>query len=350
MTVPYVFANATSAIPLSQLDSNFATAVTIGNVAVQLGNTATTLGNVTMANVTISSVSTPITPTQGGTGNSSAFTANAVVYAPTTSTLATGSALIFDGTNLGVGVTPSAWLTTSGIKTLQVGGSSLLGQTIAGSTWLSNNVFLDSGSTNKYIYTGYAQRYAQSSDGTHQWYTAPSGTAGNTISFTQSLAVGKGTTLALEGATSQTGTGVSFPATQNPSSNANTLDDYEKGTWTPSLGGNTTYIANSGYYTKIGRVVNVQFEVQVNSIGSGSTLSISGLPFASGSVGNGQGGSVGYFSGAANSIYFVTLRLDSNSTTISLATLLGANIVLNTSADFFTSGTRILGTMTYMSN
>ena len=102
MAVPYTFANATSAIPLSQLDSNFATAVTIGNVAVQLGNTATTLGNVTLANVTITSVSSPITVTQGGTGNSSAFTANAVVYAPTTSTLATGSGLTFNGTTFTV--------------------------------------------------------------------------------------------------------------------------------------------------------------------------------------------------------------------------------------------------------
>jgi len=110
MAVPYVFANATSAIPLSNLDNNFSTPVTIGNVAIQLGNTATTLGNVTMANVTITSVSSPITVTQGGTGNSSAFTANAVIYAPTTSTLATGSGLVFDGTNLGVGTsTPSSY-------------------------------------------------------------------------------------------------------------------------------------------------------------------------------------------------------------------------------------------------
>jgi Chaperone of endosialidase len=52
--------------------------------------------------VTITSVSTPITGAQGGTGLSS-YTANAVVYAPTTSTLATSSALTFDGTNLGIG-------------------------------------------------------------------------------------------------------------------------------------------------------------------------------------------------------------------------------------------------------
>ena len=55
MPVPNTFANATSAIPLSQLDNNFATAITIGNTAVQLGNTVTTLNNMTLANVTISS-------------------------------------------------------------------------------------------------------------------------------------------------------------------------------------------------------------------------------------------------------------------------------------------------------
>ena len=55
MTVPYTFATATTSIPLSQLDSNFNTGITIGNTAVTLGNTVTTLNNMTLANVTISS-------------------------------------------------------------------------------------------------------------------------------------------------------------------------------------------------------------------------------------------------------------------------------------------------------
>ena len=55
MAVPYTFASATTAIPLSQLDSNFATPITIGNTAVQLGNTITTLNDITLANVTIQS-------------------------------------------------------------------------------------------------------------------------------------------------------------------------------------------------------------------------------------------------------------------------------------------------------
>jgi len=58
MAVPYTFGSATASIPLSQLDSNFATTITLGNTAIQLGNTVTTLNNMTYANVTISSVAT----------------------------------------------------------------------------------------------------------------------------------------------------------------------------------------------------------------------------------------------------------------------------------------------------
>ena len=54
MPVPNTFANATTSIPLSQLDANFATAITLGNTAIQLGNTVTTLNNMTLANVTVS--------------------------------------------------------------------------------------------------------------------------------------------------------------------------------------------------------------------------------------------------------------------------------------------------------
>jgi len=56
MAVPYTFASATGSIPLSQLDTNFATAIVIGNTSVSLGNTITTLNNITLANATISSV------------------------------------------------------------------------------------------------------------------------------------------------------------------------------------------------------------------------------------------------------------------------------------------------------
>jgi Chaperone of endosialidase len=56
MAVPYTFGNATTSIPLSNLDTNFATAITLGNTAVYLGNTTTSFGNVTLTNLTVSSV------------------------------------------------------------------------------------------------------------------------------------------------------------------------------------------------------------------------------------------------------------------------------------------------------
>jgi hypothetical protein len=70
MAVPNIFGTATSAIPLSQLDQNFATAITLGNTAVYLGNTTTSLGNVTLTNVTISSGNVTLTGANvSGTAN-----------------------------------------------------------------------------------------------------------------------------------------------------------------------------------------------------------------------------------------------------------------------------------------
>jgi len=120
MPVPNTFAGATSSIPLSQLDQNFATAITLGNTAIQLGNTVTTLNNMTLANVTINSVSTAFTVSQGGTGVSSA-TAYAVITGGTTSTGAfqTVSGTGTSGqvlTSNGAGALPT-WQTSSGVTT-----------------------------------------------------------------------------------------------------------------------------------------------------------------------------------------------------------------------------------------
>jgi hypothetical protein len=93
------------------------------------------------------------------------------------------------------------------------------------------------------------------------------------------------TTIGVGGATaSASGSGVSFPATQNPSSDANTLDDYEEGTWTPAINllGTLTYANQAGRYVKIGKWVTVIVQISVSSTDTtqdtGSTL-ISGLPF-----------------------------------------------------------------------
>lgn len=88
-----------------------------------------------------------------------------------------------------------------------------------------------------------------------------------------------------------------FPATQVASAGANTLDDYEEGTWTPgiSFGGGTTgitYTTQSGRYTKIGRLVIVEGSVQLSAKGSSTgNAVITGLPFTTAI--NGGSGTVG---------------------------------------------------------
>lgn len=84
--------------------------------------------------------------------------------------------------NLGIGVAPSAWNVTT--KALQINNGSIY----AGSNYNfigSNIVWQNDG--DKYISNGFASIYGQNSSGQHVWFTAPSGTAGNTIAFTQAM-------------------------------------------------------------------------------------------------------------------------------------------------------------------
>jgi hypothetical protein len=83
--------------------------------------------------------------------------------------------------------------------------------------------------------------------------------------------------------------GVNFPATQVASANANTLDDYEEGTWTatmvPSTSGTITLsnFNKDGTYTKIGRTVTINAALKVSSVSSPvGYFTIQGLPFSGG--------------------------------------------------------------------
>jgi len=110
MAVPYTFGSATTSIPLSQLDSNFATTITLGNTAIQLGNTVTTLNNMTLGNVTISSGTSSIQTNvanatgvlleaNGGTGTTTGYYGfkNRII----------NGAMVIDQRNVGASVTPT---------------------------------------------------------------------------------------------------------------------------------------------------------------------------------------------------------------------------------------------------
>jgi hypothetical protein len=96
--------------------------------------------------------------------------------------------------------------------------------------------------------------------------------------------------LSLYGASvSANGVGITFPATQSASSNANTLDDYEEGTWTPNSTGITVVgtFSSSGVYTKVGRMITVVANFQATTsvaVAAGAGFSTN-LPFPCGNYG-----------------------------------------------------------------
>jgi hypothetical protein len=77
--------------------------------------------------------------------------------------------------------------------------------------------------------------------------------------------------------------GITFPASQSASADANTLDDYEEGTWTPSQGAGLTVtgtFTSSGTYTKIGRQVLVNGRLTATTLATTAAgLMCGGLPF-----------------------------------------------------------------------
>jgi hypothetical protein len=114
-------------------------------------------------------------------------------------------------------------------------------------------------------------------------------TQNSTPAFASTIGVG-GATAAASGA------GITFPATQSASSDANTLDDYEEGAFQPSwesTGASFTYDSayRHGRYTKIGNRVYFSIYISTSSAPTGTTSNtviITGLPFAAATVSNGS--------------------------------------------------------------
>lgn len=140
---------------------------------------------------------------------------------------------------------------------------------------------------------------------------------------------------------------IKFPATQNPSSNVNTLDDYEEGTWTPSIGGNATYTLREGHYTKIGRQVTLYGRMTINAIGTGSTLQITGLPFTPiGAVP--FGGSVTYWASLSGTFVFVGCY--TVGAAIQFTTATGATATAGIGTAIFQNGSDVIFTIVYFAS
>ena len=173
--------------------------------------------------------------------------------------------------NIAVNTTLSAWDTAGGTKAIE---------TVSGAWWHSaastglNNMAYYNGTNWIYKSSSIAPNDILMNGGAWTFRNAAVGTAGNAITYGTQFSIGATGLLTISGQ-------VKFPATQNASTDVNTLDDYEEGSWIPAVGGTATYLVQDGKYTKIGNKVFIEGHLQINVLGTGSTSTITGLPFTS---------------------------------------------------------------------
>lgn len=156
---------------------------------------------------------------QGATSLNGSFSAGntSVANLSYTGTLTGGTGVLNIGSgqvvkdaagNLGLGVTPSAWAT---LKSLDVSTwASFFGFT--NQTGVGGNTYFD-GTDYRYKNTNFSTRYEQNNDGRHLWFTAPSGTAGTAITFTQALTLFQAGQLLLGATSLSTGAFAEFTST-----------------------------------------------------------------------------------------------------------------------------------------
>ena len=318
---------------------NSNTALTTGNVIGEIdfyANDASTNGTGAKAKI--------VSVIENSAGNLVSLT-----FATSDSTSATGvERMRLDSAgNLGLGVTPSAWGSTS--TALQNRNASFWATSAA--AYLGYNYFFD-GSARKYIASSFATEYTQL-NGQHIWYTAPSGTAGNAITFTQAMTLD---------ASGNLGIGTNSPAVKldvsgqirastgilfgTDTAAANALDDYEEGTFTPTIIGTTTagtgtYSSQVGRYTKIGNRVYFSVAITWSAHTGTGNMKISGLPFTSVNTASG----FNFLAVGANNLTYtsqLTAFVDVNATTASMATFASAgaltSLAIDTAATVYVSG------------
>jgi hypothetical protein len=133
-----------------------------------------------------------------------------------------------------------------------------------------------------------------------------------------------GVTANANGGILQLSSGITFPATAVAASDANTLDDYEEGTWTPVVTGWTsvTYAVQDGKYIKIGKHLTAWFYIQFSGTSAATNVTITGLPFSEETFS--RGGSLTYYTAPLNetsgvSIYpaagYISLYNDTDAST-----------------------------------
>ena len=312
------------------------------------------IGNVTPAAGAFTSVTA--STTLGVTGVST-LTAGAVIQG-----LTVGRGASAVSTNTAVGVSALGAITTAGISTsvgyqsgfsaTDEGYNTFVGYQAGYSTTKGFNQFFGM-EAGKSVTTGYSNTILGAFTGngggldirTANNYAVISDGDGNPL-----ISTANSKTVALKGAVPNSGTGITFPAGQSASSDANTLDDYEEGTFTPVIastgGGTNTYVRQNAKYTKVGRLVAAEIDVRlnVNSMSSGN-LTITGLPFANGAAVT----TAPLISSppATSAAYYVVGYIDAGASTITLNRVTGAATEVTLTTATFASGESLAFTFSY---
>ena len=123
---------------------------------------------------------------------------------------------------------------------------------------------------------------------------------------------------------------------------------YTEGSVTLSVGGTATYTTQVGRWTKTGRIIHVHASMTINTIGTGSTSVLSGLPVAAANLGVDQALAISDFSSLATNVVWIGARVNNNAATITLRSLTAAgasaatNAVLGNSTSITLSGSYII--------
>ena len=135
-----------------------------------------------------------------------AVTDNALArYDGTTGKLQNSGVIVDDSGNVGIGVIPSAWSTS---KALQLGAySSIHENSSTGACYIGSNFYRSGTSTTNYISSSWGAAMYEQNGGNHHWYTAPAGTAGNTIPWTNIMTLDASGNLTLNSGTGALGYG-----------------------------------------------------------------------------------------------------------------------------------------------
>jgi len=146
---------------------------------------------------------------------------------------------------------------------------------------------------------------------------------------------------------------IKFPATAVPSADANTLDDYEEGTWTPFIrfdGGTTgqAYSVQDGAYTKVGNKVTVTAQIYFSAKGSSTgDATITGLPFTSAN-GNAYYTATSNYTSGIDFADALMGRVRINNTIIDLLETTNAGVVTSIDDTDFVNNSRMFFTVTYL--